>query len=451
MIELAVDQARTCVAALDCDYRIVRANEAFARHVGLGAGELAGRSFAEVLPDTVLHGRLEEVARTRRPSTVTTRTCLTGTGDRPCDWDWSLAPILDAGGELELLLLSGVDVTELRRADDEPRVGETVYRSVFTSMNDGVVYQDADGSIVAANPAAERILGLPISQLLGLTPASPEWQSLREDGTPFPADELPSTVSLRTGEPQMDVVMGVRQPNGQLRWISGSSEPVTDPGETSPHGVVSTFHDITERKANEQRRIQMIHELNHRVRNTLATVQSIAAHTFKTSPAPEAFAEAFNARTLALSHIHDVLTRNDWTGAQVNELVAEQLRPLKGYGAGRIHLTGPCERLPPKTAVALSLALGELATNAVRHGALSVEHGTVDLCWERVTGDRGPRLRLVWREQGGPRVRPPARRGLGARLIERGLAHELGGSACITFAPDGVTCEMEVPLAGEAP
>jgi PAS domain S-box-containing protein len=453
VVEALFGKARTNFVVLDPHCNIVRANDAFARRVGLVAAELPGRRLEEVLPDEVMLGRLDEAVRTRRPSTVSTRTCRPGCPERlePCDCDWSIAPILDEAGELNFLFLSGVDVTDLRRTDDMPKVGETVYRSVFTSMNEGVVYQTADGSIAAANPAAERILGLSLSEMLGLTPRSPQWRSLKEDGTPFPTEQLPSMVSLRTGKPQVDVVMSFRQPDGGLRWISGSSEPLMDPGETSPHGVVSTFHDITGRKADEQRRMHMIHELNHRVKNTLATVQSIAAHTLKASPSPEAFAEAFGARILALAHIHDVLSRNDWTGAPARELVTEQLRPLKDRGAGRIQMSGPDIRLPPKMAVALSLALGELATNAVRHGALSVDHGRVSVNWKRETSGGVPRLRLAWREQGGPKVQAPARRGLGARLIERGLAHELGGSAHITFDPGGVTCEMEIPIPGDAP
>jgi PAS domain S-box-containing protein len=452
MVEALFGQAATSLVLLDRDLGLVQANEAFSRYVGLDAAELKGRRFAEVLPDAVMLHRLDEVIRTRRPSTVSTRTCRPGCPDatEPSDWDWSVAPILDDAGELTHLFLSGVDVTDLKHTDLTARVGETVYRSVFTSMNEGVLYQGARGSILAANPAAERILGMSLDEMRTLTAHSPEWRRLREDGTPFPPEELPSIVSLRTGEPQMDVVMGIRRPDGQLRWISASTEPVSDPGEASPHGAVSTFHDITELKADEQRRMHMIHELNHRVKNTLATVQSIAAHTLKASPAPEAFAEAFGARILALAHIHDVLSRNDWTGAPVRELVTEQLRSLKDRTAGRIHLAGPDIRLPPKTAVALSVALGELATNAVRHGALSVDQGSVTIGWKcEISGD-ARRLRLVWREQGGPKVQAPARRGLGARLIERGLAHELGGSAHITFDPGGVTCEMEIPMPGDA-
>jgi PAS domain S-box-containing protein len=444
-------QAVAGFAVLDRDLRFVRVNEAFAERFGLAAAALPGRRFSDVAPEPAMLRRLEDAARTRRPSTFRTRACRTAgpNGQGLCDCDWSLAPILDDSGELEFLLLSNLDVTELRRAEEKLKTSETVYRSVFTAMNEGVIVLGADGAIVAANPAAERILGLSASEMLGRT--SPEWQTVREDGTTFPGDEHPSMTTLRTGEPQTDVVMGVRRPNGQRVWLSINSRPVTDADEAAPHAVVTTFRDITEPKAAEQRQIRMIHELNHRVKNALAKVQSIATHTVKASPTSEAFIRAFNARLVALANTHDVLSRNDWTGALVRELAMEQLRPHIGRGSDRVRLSGSDVCLNPKTAIALSTVLGELATNAVQHGALSGPHGTVSLTWERVTDDAGPRLRLVWREQGGPDVRPPARRGLGARLIERGLAYELGGSARITFDPGGITCKIEIPLAGEAP
>jgi PAS domain S-box-containing protein len=437
VVEAIFGQAIASFVLLDADGRIVRLSEAFARRLGLGAAALPGRRFAQVAPDQLVLRGLEEVVRTRQPVTV---------NGRHGDWRWSLTPILGDAGELEFVLATGVDLTELKRTEERLRTSETVYQSVFNAMNEGVVFQSADGSIVAANPAAEQILGVPVTELGGRDSNDPRWAAVREDGSPFPGEQHPSMVTLRTGAPQTDVVMGLRRPDGERIWIAINSQPLIQPGKALPQAVVTTFHDITERKAAEARQAQMMHELNHRVKNTLTVVQSIALQTLRVAPDLAAFGEAFNARLLALSHSHDLLTRTDWTGAQVRELVTEQLRPYQTAVGDRFRLAGPDVRLSPKAAVALGIALSELATNAIKYGALSADQGTVDVSWECRAEAGAPRLQLVWREQGGPVVRPPAKRGLGTRLIERGLPYELGGVAHLAFNPEGVAYDIDFPL-----
>lgn len=453
----SLDQAMFTHANADCllldrDATILRVNERFARHRHRSEADLAGRPFSEVAPDPAILDGLKEAARTRRPLTVAAgdpRPAPPGAGE-PGVWTWSLSPILDEAGELQCLFLSGVDAGERRRADEQP-ISEPLYQSVFESMIEGVVVLSADGAIIAANPAAERLLGLSSREMLGRDPYYPQWEALREDGTPFPGREHPAIVTLRTGQPQRDVVMGVRRPDGRRVWISINSQPVIAANETSPPSVVTTFHDVTERRAGEARQVEMIHELNHRVKNTLTLVQSIADQTLKTAASPADFTRAFHARLLALSRSHDVLTRTDWAGAQLRELVSEQLAPYQNGASQRFRLSGPAVRLPPKMAISLGVALSELATNAVKYGALSVDAGAVSVTWMLDRGPRGPCLKIVWREHNGPEVGSPTQRGLGTRLIERVLPYELGGSARMAFNPDGLTCEIELPLAGDAP
>jgi two-component sensor histidine kinase len=182
------------------------------------------------------------------------------------------------------------------------------------------------------------------------------------------------------------------------------------------------------------------------VKNTLATVQSIASQTLRNAPTAEAAREAFESRLLALSRTHDVLTRENWEGAFLGEIVVQALEPYKSYGEQRLHWCGPMVRLSPRMALALAMALQELATNAVKYGALSNTTGRLDIGWsvEQHTGE--PRLVLRWEESGGPSVQAPARRGFGTRLIERSLAQELHGEARILFEPTGVVCTVNAPL-----
>jgi two-component sensor histidine kinase len=246
-------------------------------------------------------------------------------------------------------------------------------------------------------------------------------------------------------------------------------------------GVSATFRDITERKRWEEQQRLLIHELNHRVKNTLATVQSIASQSLRGAPSPGEARTALEARLLALSRAHDVLTRENWESAGLREIVTQAMAPYTSGRAGlpqesvpqeiippesvpqaivaqarapgprpragRFHIHGPQVRLPPRMALALAMALQELATNAIKYGALSAEAGTVEIGWS-VTDEAGlPRLHLRWEERGGPPVAAPTRRGFGSRLIERSLAQDLGGSVTLAFDPDGLTCTLEAPIA----
>ncbi|MEZ0170338.1 sensor histidine kinase [Microvirga sp. TS319] len=201
-----------------------------------------------------------------------------------------------------------------------------------------------------------------------------------------------------------------------------------------------------ERRAVEHQRV-LINELNHRVKNTLATVQSISAQTLRTADNKEEAREALEMRLLALSRAHDVLTRESWEGADLIEVVANALKPYEIPGESRFHIEGPHVRVTPRMSLALAMALHELATNAVKYGALSNKAGTVQVLWTVQNGAAPPRLSLRWMEAGGPPVVAPRRRGFGSRLIERSLAQDLDGHVEIAFPPTGVVCSVNAPVA----
>ena len=198
------------------------------------------------------------------------------------------------------------------------------------------------------------------------------------------------------------------------------------------------------RSADHQR--LLIDELNHRVKNTLATVQSIATQTLRNALTTEEAREALETRLLALSRAHDVLTRENWEGASLSDIVAQAIAPYDPQGGGRFQVGGPDVRLLPRTALALAMAFQELATNAVKYGALSNPSGRVEIAWKTQSGDPTPRLDLCWSERDGPPVAAPERRGFGSRLIERSLARDLDGKVEIIFMSSGVTCTVNAPL-----
>ena len=205
---------------------------------------------------------------------------------------------------------------------------------------------------------------------------------------------------------------------------------------------------VLERKRTEEHQRLLINELNHRVKNTLAIVQSIAAQTLKGEDVGPQTRRALESRLAALAAAHDLLTTEHWETASLRQVIVKAGLGC-GAGADRFDVAGPSLRLQPQTAVSVAMAIHELCTNAVKYGALSVEGGKVTVHWRADGPEDDRRLTLVWRETGGPPVSPPSRRGFGTRLIERGLASDLGGTARIEFAPEGVVCTVEAPLPEE--
>ena len=201
----------------------------------------------------------------------------------------------------------------------------------------------------------------------------------------------------------------------------------------------------TVQKQAEHRKL-LINELNHRVKNTLAAVQSIARQTSRSCSTPAAFVQSFEGRLLALSNAHNLLTRGNWESAPLVELAQAELAP---YGRSRAVIDGPAVWLPPQDAVALGMAFHELATNAAKYGALSVPDGQVRLGWSIVEETGECRLRVRWEEVGGPPVTPPARRGFGSQLIGNGLASQLDGNVTLDFPPTGARCVIDFPFLGK--
>jgi len=204
---------------------------------------------------------------------------------------------------------------------------------------------------------------------------------------------------------------------------------------------------VVRQQQDQQHLRLLINELNHRVKNTLATVQSIVAQTLRSADTPTRTRDTLTSRILALSKAHDVLTDEQWSGADLGQIAAAAALPFRnGLGEERIVLKGPTVKLPPKTAIAVALAFHELATNAVKYGALSNFDGGVTFTWTLTTDGGRRRLHMIWREHDGPRVTPPTRAGFGTRLIERGLAADLNGKVDIAYPVDGVVCTIDALL-----
>jgi two-component sensor histidine kinase len=191
----------------------------------------------------------------------------------------------------------------------------------------------------------------------------------------------------------------------------------------------------------------LIEELNHRVKNTLAVLQSIATQTFRSATRAER--EKFEGRLGALAQAHNLLSQEKWQSAELREVIARVLQPYLINNPERVRMFGPRVPLAPRLAVVLSMILHEIATNAAKYGALSNDTGTIAIDWEILEEANGRKLRLIWTEAGGPPVTAPVQRGFGSRLIERSARDQLGGEATVDFLPRGVVYTLSSALDGE--
>jgi two-component sensor histidine kinase len=202
--------------------------------------------------------------------------------------------------------------------------------------------------------------------------------------------------------------------------------------------------DITERKQGEDHRRLLVKELSHRVKNTLAVVQSIATQTLRGAPDLAQASSTLSARLISLAEAHDILAREDWSGADLDQVAAATLKPHADLA--RFAIEGEQVRLRPKLALALSMAFHELATNAIKYGALSVSTGTVSVSWTVEKVDEKQLLRIEWCERGGPPVVPTEIRGFGTRMLKRVFSAEPGGKVAMSFDTAGLICVLEVDL-----
>jgi PAS domain S-box-containing protein len=431
------------IAEAGADGRLLRVNDALC--------EMLGRSREQLLEMTVFdythpEDAEEDAALYARQvagefdNYVLRKRALTADGATIC-LDIHSSSVSDASG-----FRYGVrviqDVTEAKHLEDRLRDGERHLRNLLEAMPAAVYTTDAEGHITFFNRAAV--------EMAGRTPQQGDlwcvtWRLFNPDGTPLPHDQCPMAIALKEDRPVRGAEAIAERPNGSRVPFIPYPTPLHD-ADGKLIGAINMLVDISERKLAENRQKTLIDELNHRVKNTLATVQSLAAQTARHAESADDLYRRLEARLMALSRAHDLLTRRHWEDAPLDSLVREVLLPLAGEASDRIRFQGAPLSVSTRVALNLTMVLNELATNAAKYGALSNEAGRVVLSWSLRSQANATLLALEWREAGGPPVSPPMRRGLGSRLMERCIERDLAGEFDLAFAAAGVTCCISIPL-----
>jgi PAS domain S-box-containing protein len=433
---LVADTSPALIWMSDANAEIVFANSRYREFFGVESEAMLGTGWRSIVhPEDVepFHAAFLAAFEKREPVHLEVRVLHPEKGVRWLSCDG--APRY-SGDTFDGYVGVNIDITEAKLAELERQQREEMLRSVVEQMPVGVIIvRVPGGEILIYNRAAEELLGHPV---LGADIETyGAYGGLDADGAPLAQDRYPTARAVLHGETVKDEEMSYRRGDGSLTTLSISATRIDGPtGQASL--AVCTFTDISQRKRHDEHQRLLIDELNHRVKNTLAIVQSIAQQTLKSNDVPLPVRRAFEGRLLALAGAHDVLTQKMWEPTSLGGLLSNAVGGL-GLDAARVILVGPMVLVPPKTAVSLAMAFHELATNALKYGSLSVPEGRVEISWHQ----EGDRLRLQWQESGGPAVTAPVRSGFGTRLIERSLAAELEGSARLDYRPGGLVCTIE--------
>ena len=303
--------------------------------------------------------------------------------------------------------------------------------------------RDLDNPIIFANDSYLELTGYARQEVLGQN-----FNFLLAQGEPD--QSLGEIEALKRGASE-GVEICYHRKDGSQFCAAVFVHPVRDENGALVQYFAS-FVDLTRHKHEQAKSAQLIEELNHRVKNTLATVQSIVWQALRVRSDPAEIREAIESRLFDMSRSHDLLTQQSWQSASMPDIANDALAPfsLKNGEVDRIIIgQGEDIRLPPKTALALGIALNELATNAVKYGALSNAKGRLLIQWTIVDNLAGKRLVISWQESDGPPVNPPKRKGFGSQVLERGLAMEIEAKVSLYYPASGLQCTIDIPLAGD--
>lgn len=296
-----------------------------------------------------------------------------------------------------------------------------------------------DYSILFANDAFLTLTGYRRDEVI-----ASDVRSLLADG--FDVENLQKLEAAFLGELCGDTEVHYIRKDGSEFWASMLVSPVTDKsGDVVQY--FASFADLTAHRLENRRCKTLIDELDHRVKNTLATVQLMVTYALRDTILPSNIRVAIESRIQALSQSHDLLTKTKWDGSGLHDLVEMAMKPFDAMPnrQNRIMIAGNNILLSPKTTLAIAIALNELATNSIKHGAFSNDEGKVAVSWDVISNSTGDRIHIHWQEHEGPAVPEPTHQGFGSWVLRRGIAHELDGNVTLDYLAEGVSCLIDIP------
>ena len=470
------------MAQLDGDNHVVRyANPAFCRMLGVTEGALTGRAFAEVMRES--GACLAVLDRVHRTGEAETHSECKLPGSHAAYLSYTIWPALDerqhpgglivqvmettlaqtrAGAMNEALLISSVhqheqtelaqklnnrlhaELAERKRVEDALQRASDFDRAIMTSMSEGLYTTDRDGRLVSMNPAAEALLGWPFTELSGRHMHEMAHHH-HSDGKVFSVRECPLSQVVESGEPLTGQEDEFIRKDGSFLPVVYSAAPVREGDEIV--GLVVIFRDATEKRRAEERGRALAKEISHRNKNLLTIVQTIVSRSLAEKTSPAEARRAIMQRLQAIAKSQTALETGGFVAASLDEITRLEFEPF----SGRIDSAGPEVLLNPLAAQTFAMLLHELATNAVKYGALSAPNGKVSVQWSVEPGEEHAQFRFRWSERGGPPVTLPGREGFGSVLIDKIVAQDFGARAKTDFAPEGLNYEMEVALSALAP
>jgi PAS domain S-box-containing protein len=352
-------------------------------------------------------------------------------------------PQRDAEGKVVRWIGQTEDIHDHRLAEERLRQTAGLLEMIGSSTQSIIWAKDCDGRMLYINAALERLAGITLADVLGKLDS--DWNPNRAEVEAFSAADR-RVLASGIADDCEEVFTGH---DGESRHYRSIRSPLRDQSG-AVIGSVGIATDITERREAEQREKLLARELDHRAKNLLAVVQSVVSLTRATTVSE--FKQAVEGRIQSLGRAHSMLAASRWEGADLERLLVEELAPYcNGTEDERVHLSGPPLSLKPAAAQSLALIIHELATNAVKYGALKVATGELHVHWGIIQGDEQirPLLFLRWEERGGPAVQPrsaTSRSGFGSRLIRSSIERQLGGSLRLEWLESGLLATMEVAL-----
>ena len=421
-------------------------NDGYARIAGAKHPEILGMKVREAWPENAaFNAHVMQVGLSGASLSYRDQEIILQRGGPPEQvWlDLFSSPILDETDQPAGVLAVVIETTQRvladrRRASEHHRL-QTLFEQSPTFM---AMLAGPDHTFEMLNPECSRliggrdVIGRPLASALpeiveqGFLPAL---DNVFEKGDPAARRSAKVVFQSVDGDPDE-------------RFLDAVFQPVRDDGGDITHIFVQGS-DVTERVRGERHQMLLIAELNHRVKNSLASVQSIVAQTMRATPSIAHARSAITSRIMALSRAHDVLTQERWTGADLRVIIEAMLQPSEQQARGRLEISGPKVRLTTRAALSLSFALNELAINAATHGSLSNDVGSVRVSWTVSGADDDANLHLIWCENGGPVPDLPGIAGFGNRVILRAMPSELGGDASATYDTPGLVFNLTLPLA----